>query len=268
MNIFICADLKIHKTLDTQTHTICKSTYKSANCFHNNMNKSYLCSVHSCLLHFKPHLFFLFIQWLLPAPLSVPRSLPPSLPQNCPLLEKMENAPSASTGRWTQSSTPADTCVCATTVGWSWRDRLMHAAQYAGGRSRTWSKHIGRDSRDSSTGVVTSLLGATCFPFSGFVGHRSWPQLKIATPGHNCAYIFHCVWVNNFWRQTRLFMCWTVTKLTLMHTVHMSSYILAKKDNMDRVLLFCIYHVISLWSHVVIEQTKPAVNILSLPSSS
>lgn len=141
--------------------------------------------MHSCLRCFKPHIFFLFIQWLLPAPLSVPRSPPASLALNCPLLERMENAPSASTGRWTRSSTPADTCVCATTVGWSWRDRLMRAAQYAGGRSKMWSKHIGRDFNRR----CDFTAGTTCFPFSGFVGHRPWPRLKIATPGHNCAYI-------------------------------------------------------------------------------
>lgn len=101
----------------------------------------YAVYMHSCL----PHLLFLFIQWLLPAPLSVPRSLPPSPLQNCPLLGKTENAPFALTRRWTRSSTPVDTCVCATTVGWSWSDRSMRAVRYAGGRSKMWSKHIGPD---------------------------------------------------------------------------------------------------------------------------
>lgn len=111
-------------------------------------------------------------QWLLPAPLSAPRSHPPSLLRSCPLLAKTVNAPSASIRRWTRSSTPAATCVCATTAGWSWRDRSTPAAPYAGGPLKTLSKHIGRDHPPFAPthvqpGAVSSTDGRCRVLFSG-----------------------------------------------------------------------------------------------------
>lgn len=111
-------------------------------------------------------------QWLLPAPLSAPQSHPPSLLRSCPLLAKTVNAPSASIRRSTRSSTPAATCVCATTAGWSWRDRSTPAAPYAGGPLKTLSKHIGRDHPPFAPthvqpGAVSSTDRRCRFLFSG-----------------------------------------------------------------------------------------------------
>ncbi len=147
--------------------------------------------MHACLPNSRPtHVFLLSLQWLLPAPLSVLRSLPPSPPQNRPLLEKTESAPFASTRRWTRSSTPVDTCVCATTVGWSWRDRSMRAVRYAGGQSKTLSKRTGRDGPD----VKNRCSDFHCwmppvFPSQAWLDTDLGPNRRLATPGHNCAYI-------------------------------------------------------------------------------
>lgn len=103
----------------------------------------------------------------LPAPLSARRSLLRSPLRSCPLLAKMENAPSASTRRWTRSSTPAATCACATTAGWSSRGRSTRAVPSAGGPSRTSSRRIGRDGPHASSYCV---LRAVVFSTSGWVG--------------------------------------------------------------------------------------------------
>lgn len=94
----------------------------------------------------KSFFFFLSVpQSPLPAPLSARLSLPRSPLRSCPLLAKAENAPSASTRRWTRSSTPAATCACATTAAWSSRGRSTRAAPSAGGPSKTSSRRTGRD---------------------------------------------------------------------------------------------------------------------------
>lgn len=141
--------------------------------------------MHPCLLFFKipTYVFLLFLQWLLPARLSVLPPLRLSLPQNCPLQEKTENAPFALTKRSTQLSTPADTCACATTAGSSWKDRLMPAVRYAGGLSKMLSKHIGRDGSKVQTGEVTSAVGYHLLLLLRLCCtrvHGSWSQLEIS----------------------------------------------------------------------------------------
>lgn len=107
-------------------------------------------------------LYLLLLQSRLPAPPSVHPSPPASPARSCPLLARTVNALFASTKRWTPSSTPAGTCVCATTAGSSWRGRSTPAARSAGGPSKMSSKHTGHNGPGVQTGATTTVTG--CHP--------------------------------------------------------------------------------------------------------
>lgn len=92
----------------------------------------------------------------------------------------MGNAPFALIRRWTQSSTPVDTCVCATTAGWSWRDRSMPAVQYAGGLSKMLSKHIGHDEPKCLDRCYVFHCWMPPVFHSQACLEKSWPQLEIS----------------------------------------------------------------------------------------
>lgn len=131
--------------------------------------------------------FFLSVpQSPLPAPLSARRSLLRSPLRSCPLLAKTENAPSASTRRWTRSSTPAATCACATTAGWSSRGRSTRAVPSAGGPSRTSSRRIGRDGAAHEQ-VLRLARGGLLHLRTGWTWKSIWRWAKLR---HNGAYFF------------------------------------------------------------------------------
>lgn len=127
------------------------------------------------------------LQWRLPAPPSVRPFPQPSAARSCLLLARTENALFASTRRWTPSSTPAATCVCATTAGLSWRDRSMHAAPSAGGPSKMSSRHTGHNDPGVQTGATTTTT-AGCHPCLTLRFGLTLLNWRSAIPKHNCAY--------------------------------------------------------------------------------
>lgn len=100
------------------------------------------------------------------------------------------------------------------------------------------------------TGAVTSGAGChLCPPFSGSFGHGSRPQLEISHTWTELCLYFHFIWLNHFWGKTQLFIRRTVMK----PSAYISSYILAKKEEMNHVVPICIFHVMSLMSLIFVE---------------
>lgn len=141
----------------------------------------------------------------------------------------MENAPFALTRRWTLLSTPADTCVCATTAGWSWSDRSMHAVRYAGDPLKMWSRRIDREG--FFFGRLRCFFLRLCWP-------QSWSLIwRLATPGYNCARV-------KYTRRIFLSGDWLVLFIHTTVVKHTSLYILTEDEETTHVLLFCIFHLV------------------------